>query len=142
MDRLWQQRLARATYESERAARHDRLGAPAPRLVARQRAQAWEAKLTAQRPLQEEDERWVQAQPRSLSAAARTAVAQLAHNMPARWHAPTTTLAERKEMVRQRIRRVMVAGEGTTERLQVTIAWDGGGTMAGVITRPMRRIEP
>jgi DNA invertase Pin-like site-specific DNA recombinase len=141
LDRLWQQRLERAAYESERAARHYRLVEPEHRLVARQLAHEWEAKLTAQRQLQEEYERFVQAQPRSLSAAERTAIAHLAHNIPALWHAPTTTLAERKEMVRQIIRRVMVAGEGTTERLQVTIEWIGGGTTAGVITRPISRIE-
>jgi hypothetical protein len=141
LDRLWQQRLERAAYESERAARHYRLVEPEHRLVARQLGREWEAKLTAQRQLQEEYERFVQAQPQSLSAAERTAIAQLADNIPALWHAPTTTLAERKAMVRQIIRRVMVAGEGTSERLQITIEWVGGGITAGVITRPMSRIE-
>jgi hypothetical protein len=141
LDRLWQQRLERAAYESERAARHYRLVEPEHRLVARQLAQEWEAKLTAQRQLQEEYERCVQAQPQPLSAAERTAIVQLAHNIPALWHAPTTTQAERKEMVRQIIRRVVVAGEGMSERLQITIEWVGGGTTAGVITRPISRIE-
>src|SRR5262245_4421708 len=141
LDQLWQQRLERAAYESERAARHYRLVEPEHRLVARQLAQEWEAKLTAQRHLQEEYERFVQAQPRSLSAAERTAIVQLDHNIPALWHAPTTTLAERKEMARQIIRRVLVAGEGMSERLQITIEWVGGGTTAGVITRPISRIE-
>jgi hypothetical protein len=142
LDRLWQPRLERAAYASERAARHSRLGEPAHRVVARQLAQEWEAKLTAQRHLQEEDERFVQAQPRSLSAAERTAIAQLARNIPALWHAPTTTVAERKEMVRQISRRVIVAGEGTSERLQITSEGVGGGTPAGVTTRPLSRIEP
>jgi hypothetical protein len=142
LDRLWQQRLARAAYESERASRHSHLIEPEHRLVARQLAQEWEAKLTAQRQLQEAYERFVQAQPRSLSAGERTAIGQLAHNIPALWHAPTTTLAECTEMVRQIIRRVIVAGEGTSERLQVTIEWVGGGTTTGVITRPISRIEP
>jgi hypothetical protein len=141
LDRLWQQRLERAAYESERAARHYRLVEPEHRLVARQLAQEWEAKLTAHRHLQEEYERFVQAQPQPLSAAERTAIAQLAHNIPALWHAPTTTMAERKEIVRQIIHRVMVAGEGTSERLQITIEWVGGGTTGGIITRPISRVE-
>jgi hypothetical protein len=142
LDRLWQQRLERAADESERAARHYRVVEPEPRLVARQLAQEWEAKRTAQRHLQEEDERFVQAQPHPLSAAERTAMAQLAHNLPALWHAPTTTMAERQEIVRQISHRVMVAGEGTSERLQITIAWVGGGTTGGMITRPISRVEP
>ncbi len=142
LDQLWQQRLERAAYEAERAARHYRLSEPEHRLVARQLAKEWEAKLTAQRHLQEAYERFVQVQPQPLSAAERAAIAQLAHNIPALWHAPTTTMAERKEMVRQIIHRVMVAGEGMSERLQLTIAWVGGGTTTGSTTRPIRRIEP
>jgi hypothetical protein len=69
-------------------------------------------------------------------------MAQLAHHIPALWHATTTTRAERKEMVRQLIPRGVVAGEGTSERLQGTSAWGGGGTTAGIITRPMSRSEP
>jgi hypothetical protein len=73
-----------------------------------------------------EYERFVQAQPRPLSRTEREAIEQLAHYIPALWHAPTTTMAERKEIVRQIIQRVMVAGEGTSERLQTTIEWVGG----------------
>lgn len=95
----------------------------------------------AHRRLQEEYERFGQTQPRSLSAAEREAIVHLAHNVPALWHAPTTTMAERKEIVRQIIQRVIVAGEGMSERLQITIEWIGGGSTAGVITRPISRIE-
>ena len=75
--------------------------------------------------------------PNSLSAAEREAIAQLAHNIPALWHAATTTMAERKEIVRQIIHRVMVAGEGTSERLQITIEWVGGGAPPGSSRAPL-----
>src|SRR5262252_7474923 len=141
LDQLWQQRLERAAYEAERAARHYRAIEPEHRLVARQLAKDWEEKLMAHRQLQEEYERFIQAQPQSLSGAEREAIARLAHNIPALWHAATTTMAERKEIVRQMIHRVLVAGEGTSERLQITIEWVGGGVTAGIITRPISRIE-
>jgi DNA invertase Pin-like site-specific DNA recombinase len=141
LDCLWQQRLERAAYEAERAARHYRLIEPEHRLVARQLGKDWEEKLTAQRQLQEDDQRFVQAQPQSLSAAERAAIEQLAHNIPALWHATTTTMAERKEIIRQIIRRVMVAGEGVSERLQITIEWVGVSTTAGITTRPIHRLE-
>jgi DNA invertase Pin-like site-specific DNA recombinase len=141
LDQLWQQCLERAAYEAERAARHYRAIEPEHRLVARQLAKDWEEKLTAYRQLQEEYERFVQAQLQSLSGAEREAIAQLAHNIPALWHAATTTMAERKEIVRQIIHRVIVAGAGTSERLQITIEWVGGGVTAGIITRPISRIE-
>jgi hypothetical protein len=83
----------------------------------------------------------VQTHPRSLSAAERAAIVPLAHNVPALWHAPTTTMTERKESVRQLIPRVIVAGAGRSERLQITIEWLGGGMTVGASTRPISRIE-
>jgi hypothetical protein len=141
LDRLWHQRLARAADAAERAARHDRLVEPEHRLVARHLAQAWEDKRTAQRHLQAEDERGVQAQPPALSAAAREGIVPLAPTVPALWHAPTTTMAERQEIGRHSIHRVVGAGAGLSERLQLTLAGIGGGTTAGGMTRPMSRIE-
>jgi hypothetical protein len=110
-------------------------------LVARQLAQECEDKLMAHRRLQEAYARLVQAPPQPLSAAEREAIAPLADDVPALWHVPTTTMAECKEIVRQIIHRVMVAGEGTSERLQITIQWVGGGTTVGGLTRPISRIE-
>jgi len=108
--------------------------------VARQLAKEWEGALLAHRQLQEDYTRLVQAQPPLLSQAEREAIAQLAQNIPALWHAPTTTMAERKELVRQIIQRVIVAGEGRSERLQMTIEWVGGGRTTGLTTRPISHI--
>lgn len=141
LDQLWRQRVERAAYEAERAARHYRLVEPENRLVARQLAQDWEEKLTAQRQLQEDYQRFLHAQPQVLSPAERDAIQKLAHNIPALWHAPTTTMSERKEIVRQIIQRVRVAAEDQSEHLTITIEWIGGGTTTGVTTRPMSRLE-
>jgi hypothetical protein len=141
LDRLWQQRLERAVYESERAARHYRLVEPEHRLVARQLAKDWEDKLASQRQLQEDYERFLQTQSRVLSSEERAAIEELAQHIPALWHAPTTTVADRKEMIRQIIERVIVQAEGASERLHITIEWVGGGTTAGITTRPIRRTE-
>lgn len=141
LDQLWRQRVERAAYEAERAARHYRLVEPENRLVARQLAQDWEEKLTAQRQLQEDYERFLHAQPQVLSQAERDAIKKLARNIPALWHAPTTTMSERKEIVRQIIQRVRVAAEDKSERLTITIEWMGGGTTTGTTTRPISRLE-
>jgi DNA invertase Pin-like site-specific DNA recombinase len=141
LDRLWQQRLERAAYESERAARHYRLVEPEQRLVARQLAKDWEDKLTAQRQRQEDYQRFLHTQSQALSHAQREAIKQLAQNIPALWQAPTTTVADRKEMIRQIVQRVIVRAEGLSERLYITIEWVGGGTTAGITTRPMSRTE-
>jgi hypothetical protein len=109
--------------------------------VARQLAKEWEEKLTAQRQLQEDYQRFVQTQPHVLTRSERDAIEALAHNIPAIWHASTTTVADRKEIVRQLIQRIIVAGDGLSERVQITIEWAGGGTTAGIAIRPISRME-
>jgi hypothetical protein len=43
--------------------------------------------------------------------------------------------------VRQVVRRVVVAAEGESERVRVTIEWVGGGQTAGAVIRPVARLE-
>jgi hypothetical protein len=58
-------------------------------------AKDWDDKLSTQRQLQEDYERCLHVQPRLLSRAEREAIAPFAPTIPALWHAPTTTVAER-----------------------------------------------
>src|SRR5262245_52773268 len=78
------------------------------RLLARHLEREWEAKLAAQQQLEEEYDRFLRHQPRVLSDAERLASRRLASDLPALWHAPTTTVAERKDLLRQLIERVLV----------------------------------
>jgi hypothetical protein len=141
LERLWQQRLERAAYEADRAARTFRLVEPEHRLVARQLEREWEAKLAAQQQLQEDYQRFQRQPPRGLSADERAAIRRLAADIPALWEAPTTTQAERKEMLRQIIERVVVAAAGASERVQVSIEWVGGARTTGAVIRPVARLE-
>jgi DNA invertase Pin-like site-specific DNA recombinase len=139
--RLWQQRLERAAYEAERAGRQYRLVEPEHRLVARQLEREWEAKLAARRKLEEDCARFVRSQPRVLTAAERAAIRRLATDIPALWAAPTTTPTDHKAIIRQVVERVVVAAQGTSERVAVTIAWAGGTRTRSEIVRPVARLE-
>ena len=141
LDRLWQQKLERARYEAERAGRQYRLVEPENRLVARQLERDWDEKLAAQFRLEDEYRRFRQMQPQGLTAEERAAIRQLAADIPALWHAPTTTAVERKEIIRQVVQRVVVAVQGESERVQVTIEWVGGTQTAGALVRPVARLE-
>jgi DNA invertase Pin-like site-specific DNA recombinase len=141
LDRLWQQRVERAAYEAERAGRQFRLVEPENRLVARHLEREWEEKLAAHLGLAEECRRFQETQPRGLSAAEREAIRQLAADIPALWQAPTTTAADRKAIVRQVVRRVVVAAAGESERVRVTLEWVGEGRTAGEVIRPVARLE-
>jgi hypothetical protein len=139
LDKLWQQRLERAHFEADRAGRHYRLVEPENRLVARQLAQEWEAKLQAQKQLQEDYERFYHEQPKRLSNEEKQAIRQLAESLPALWNAETTTPAQRKEIVRQVIEKITVTVEGESEQVQVIIKWSGGFLGQAQIIRPVAK---
>ena len=141
LERVWQQRLERAAYDVERARRQYQLVEPENRLVARQLEREWEEKLRTQQHLQEDYERFTHTQPRLLSAAERVAIRQLAADIPALWHAATTTAAERKEILRQVLTRVMVDVHGESERVHVRLEWVGGTATEGELIRPVARWE-
>lgn len=146
----WQRRRERAAYEAERAARQYHAVEPENRLVARSLERAWEEKLKVQQQLEEEYHRFLQQQPRGLSDAERTAIRHLAADIPALWQAATTTAADRKELVRQVVERVVVAVQGASEQVPVRIHWVGGGQTEGrrphtahcAFCRPQRLCRP
>lgn len=141
MDGVWQKRLERVRFEAGRAERHYQHVEPEHRLVARELARQWEAKLNAQRALEEEYDRFQRSQPRAMMAEEREAVRRLATDIPALWDAETTTHADRKEIVRQVIDRVVVDVVGTTERVQMRIEWAGGVRTEHEAIRPVQSWE-
>ena len=141
LDALWQKRLERAKYDSERAARQYHLVEPENRLVARQLEREWEEKLAEQKRLIAQYEQVGQQQPRILSHAEREAIRQLAQDIPALWHDPKTTAAERKEILRQVIEIIKIQVVEDTERVQVEIHWAGGHISQLETIRPVARYE-
>lgn len=108
--------------------------------MARTLERQWEEKLAAQQHLEEEYHRFLRQQPRGVAAAEREAIRQLAADIPALWGAATTTAADRKELVRQVVTRVMVDAQGASEQVRVTIDWVGGGQTAGLVVRPVAQL--
>jgi DNA invertase Pin-like site-specific DNA recombinase len=139
LEQLWAQRRERAAYEAERARRQYDAVEPEHRLVARMLERAWEEKLAAQQQLEEAYHRFQREQPRTLSEAERAAIRRLAADIPALWTAPTTTAADRKELIRQVLERVVVDAQGSSEQVQVAIHWVGGDQTPGVIRRPIQQ---
>jgi hypothetical protein len=140
LDRLWQQRLERARYEAERVARQYRLAEPENRLVMRQLEREWEEKLAAQQRLAEEYHRCSTQHPRVLPVQERDAIRRLATAIPGLWTATTTTVTDRKEIIRQVVERVVVAVQGRSERVTVVIEWAGGGHTDGEMVRDIARL--
>jgi DNA invertase Pin-like site-specific DNA recombinase len=139
LEKHWQQELERAQYKTERARRQYDAVEPENRLVARELERHWEPALLAQRKAQEEYERFQQAHPKDLSAADRQQILALSSDISALWKSPSTTVADRQEIVRQLIEKVVVHAQGKTEVVDVTIHWIGGYASQHEIRRSVWR---
>jgi DNA invertase Pin-like site-specific DNA recombinase len=137
VDRIWRQRLERAGYQAERARRQYQLAEPENRLVVRQLEKDWEAALAERQRLGEEYDRFAAARPRTLTDAEREQIRALAADLPAVWDAPTTTDADRKQLIRHLIEQARVTVAGTSEKVDVEIVWAGGHRTTAQITRPV-----
>ena len=80
--------------------------------------------------LEDDFERWRRTAPGRLSPEDEDAIRNLAGDLPAVWHASTTTPAER-----QRIARLLV------ERVDVELHWSGGPVESHTLSRPVRRYD-
>ena len=141
VDRIWRQRLERADFACDRARRQYQLAEPENRLVARQLEREWEAALAERASLGEEYERYQRQRPARLSPAELAAIHALAGDIPALWAAPTTTVADRKRLLRAVIESVQVTADGATERVHATVTWAGGHQTHADLLRPVARID-
>jgi hypothetical protein len=137
VDRIWRQRLERAEFTADRARRQYQLAEPENRLVARQLEKDWEAALAERERLGEEYDRFTASRPRILTPAERRQIRALATDIPAIWHAPTTTDADRKQLIRHLVEQVRAEVLGTSEKVSTQVVWAGGHTTTAQISRPV-----
>jgi hypothetical protein len=124
----------------DRARRCYRLAEPENRLVVRQLEADWEATLAAQQHLQEDYDRFTRTRPQPLTAVQQQAIAALAGDIDGLWAAPTTTDADRKQLIRALVDQVTITVAGTSERVAVEIGWAGGHVTHAQAVRPVARL--
>jgi DNA invertase Pin-like site-specific DNA recombinase len=137
----WQQRLERARYGAERAARQYAAVEPENRLVARELERLWEEALRQEQQGQEAYARFQREQPTELTAPEREAIRHLAYDVPALWEAPETGPRERQEVVRLLLERVTIDIQGASEHVTLTLHWAGGVTSQHRVRRPVARYD-
>jgi DNA invertase Pin-like site-specific DNA recombinase len=131
-------RLEQAAYEVTRAERQFNVVEPENRLVARTLEKRWEAALAEHSRLLAEQAREDARVPDHLTSAEREAIRALADDVPALWHAKTTSPAERKEIARLMLDRVVLTVEGASEKASLVCTWAGGYETTHPIIRPVR----
>ena len=125
-DRQWQLRLERARYEARLAQRQYDAVDPDNRLVARELERRWEAALVETARLQEEYERLRLTELRPLDHVEMAEVRRLASDLPALWHADTTTPVDRKRLLRLVIAAVTVTVQPERGGAEIVVLWSGG----------------
>lgn len=138
LDDHWQQRLARSRYEVEQARRAYAAVDPEHRLVARELERRWDEALRSDEQLQVDYDRFVCDCPNQLSSHEREQIAALSEDLPALWHADSTTPEDRQAIARLLLDQVTVTIEGNTERVDVELQWAGGFVSRGTLCRPVQ----
>jgi DNA invertase Pin-like site-specific DNA recombinase len=132
----WEQRLARAEYETELARRRYERVDPDNRLVAAELEQCWEVALQSWQQVKQDWQRVQQQELGPLSEADRQLIRQLADDLPALWHAESTTNAERKRLLRCLIQDVTLDRFSQPHVSLVHVRWLTGSTTSVEVARP------
>jgi len=142
LDQHWRQRLERAGYDADRAARQYHAVEPENRLVARELEGRWEKALAECRRLHDQYDRFRNEQAPTLTEAERQAIRDLTADIPALWHASKTSSTDRQAIVRHLIEQVTVTvSVDDSQHVDVTIRWAGGFTGKHAFNRPVARYD-
>jgi DNA invertase Pin-like site-specific DNA recombinase len=141
LDQTWQQRLERKRYEASRAERQYHAVEPENRLVVRELERRWEAELKDLQQVEQEYARFRQTHPTTLTSGEQETIRSLSKNLPALWHASSTTPAHRQRIVRLLLERVIVSVQGTTDQVEVAFHWTGGFMTQDELIRPILRYD-
>ncbi|HSH77007.1 MAG TPA: recombinase family protein [Herpetosiphonaceae bacterium] len=123
----WSLRVERARYEAERARRQYDAVEPENRLVARSLERCWEGKLRLVEQVERERSEWAD-QRAVVTPQDRELILELGEDLPAVWHASTTTAADRKQILRLIIKEVIVDGHRVRGQVWFRINWRTGAT--------------
>jgi excisionase family DNA binding protein len=131
-ERQWKLRIEKAEYEAQRAERQYMVVEPENRTVARELERRWNERLLEIELLRDQSAR-VNRDRRPLTDTELARAQDLGRNIEAVWHASTTTLRDRKRLLRTLIDEVQIRSE--EQRHLVRIVWKGGAVTDREVVR-------
>lgn len=139
VDRQWEMIVERARYEAELARRRFLAVEPENRLVGRTLERDWEGRLAEVERLERESTARPERSIRLVDPVERARILALAQDLPALWHAATTTNVERKQLLGFLIKDVCL-NRGET-MIDVSIRWQTEACTVLSIPRPRRSCD-
>jgi DNA invertase Pin-like site-specific DNA recombinase len=139
VDRQWEMIIERSRYEAELARRRFLAVEPENRLVGRTLERDWEAALAEVERLERESVTRPRRSIHLVDPGERARILALARDLPALWHAATTTRVERKQLLGFLVKDVCL-NRGET-MIEVSIRWQTEACTALSIPRPRRSCD-
>jgi DNA invertase Pin-like site-specific DNA recombinase len=130
-----QMQREQAEYEVEIARRRYEKTDPANRLVAAELEVRWEQALRERERLRREAEEFERQAASPLGVAERRRIRAMATDLGKVWHAATTSMADRKELLRFLVHRVYLDGVTEPGQVRVTVEWHTGAQTALTVPR-------
>jgi excisionase family DNA binding protein len=138
----WRLALERARYEAEKAERRYRAVDADNRLVARGLEAQWEERLRTLKEAQTELARREEQRPRTLTKNERDRLLALGHDVKRVWEAPSTTLRDKKELLRTLLEDVSISVYREEYRAHLLLRWCGGKLTERDVDLPRSRPAP
>jgi DNA invertase Pin-like site-specific DNA recombinase len=135
----WRLAVQRAQYEADKAERRYRTVDPDNRLVARGLEAQWEHSLRALDQAKVELTRRQQERPHALSPDVRQRLLGLGIDLSRVWHAPSTSLRDKKELLRTLLEEVGISVYREQYRALVKLRWRGGALTEFDVSLPRSR---
>jgi DNA invertase Pin-like site-specific DNA recombinase len=135
-DHQWQLQLERARYEAQRAERQYDVVDPEHRLVARTLERRWNEKLQQLQALEQAYTTAQRTQRLDVTPQERQQILRLAADLPAVWRAPTTTQAERKELLGLLLKQIALTPvEAPQRQTRIHLLWHTTATTDLTVAR-------
>jgi len=137
VEQQWKLRLERARYEAQLAERRYKAVDPDLRVVARTLEKDWNDALQELEAVERAHEEARRHDKLDLSASDRARIVALAKDLRQVWDAPTTTHADRKNLLRMLVQQVTLTPLDTPQRLtRIQVLWCTGAVSDFTIPRP------
>jgi hypothetical protein len=133
----WDLQLRRADYEVELARRRYEASDPENRLVTAELESLWEGALQQRERLRRERAKLERRQEHPLGKADREQIRDLASDLGRVWAAETTSMEDRKTLVRFLIKRVHLDGVTEAGKIGIDVEWHTGAHTSLTIDRPL-----
>lgn len=136
-DRQWEQQLQQADYEVELARRRYESTEPGNRLVAAELEAQWEEALRQRERLKQQHLEFQRNREQTVGDQERRLIKELSNDLPRVWDAATTSMEERKTLLRFLIKRVHLDGVSEKGKIRIEVEWHTGKRSSLKIDRPL-----